>query len=918
MKKFFYLIPFLFLINLYAEDNKLIGEINSYLTKEEIAYINDKKVIKVSNEFDYEPMDFSVDGIALGYSIDLLNILAKKIGIEVEYVTKPWTELLDDLYAGKIDLIHTIYKSNKREETLYFSTPYLISENYYITRKDNRKNVKLASLKNEKFGVSKGWHEENIVNQYPNVKKIYYENLKSKLEALSMGKIDIFMNDRNIANYYIKKYGYTNIKVANQVNESENEELDKYYFATLKEQSILISILNKAYMNVSIDLLNKLQDRWFGKIRNQVFNLSEQEYLDKKAKIRMCVFPKSMPVSDVNKENVEGIISDILKELYENVQLEFELIQTDSFKTTFDYLKEGKCEVLPTVEYSKKNRDKYNLTSPYLNLPYVAIGKSDKAFFSDLLELKDKTISVVSYTSLIKALKEQYPSIKIRTVNSVEEGLDLVKSGEVYAHLTLYPIARYYKAKSSYSSLKIIGRLIEPLKLSIAVIKSEPILLGIIQKSIDTIPKSKIDNIVNNWTEVKIQKVQDYSLLLKILIVIFVLILLGVWRYKILKETNEEITSINDELHKSQSELIKQKEEFEAIFRYSKDGIAILDFELRFIDFNSSYLKMLGYSPEEIKRKKFIEILSLEEKENIEMIFKEVLENGYIDNFEKVCLGKDGKRVSTNITITLMPDKSRLLLTAKDMTSTKLLESQSKLASMGEMIGNIAHQWRQPLSVITTSASGLSLKAEMLDSIKSDEVIMFSNQIIEQAQYLSKTIDDFRNFIREDLNYSEISVKEALLNAIAIARVAIKSNYITVVEDIQDDLTIIGNKNELGQAFINIINNAKDKLKEISEKEQKRYIFISTKSVDKNTLEVKILDNGRGIEEKIINRIFEPYFTTKHQSIGTGLGLSMSDKIIRERHKGLIHVYNEEFEYHKKKYKGAAFIISLSKNNILQ
>ncbi|MEA3353718.1 MAG: HAMP domain-containing sensor histidine kinase [Campylobacterota bacterium] len=133
-------------------------------------------------------------------------------------------------------------------------------------------------------------------------------------------------------------------------------------------------------------------------------------------------------------------------------------------------------------------------------------------------------------------------------------------------------------------------------------------------------------------------------------------------------------------------------------------------------------------------------------------------------------------------------------------------------------------------------------------------------------------------------------------------------NFINLITDLKDDLTIKGNLNELEQAFINIVNNSKDILSE-KDKKDDRYIFITSKKIDDNTLEIKILDNGGGLKEDIIDRIFEPYFTTKHKSMGTGLGLSMADKIIRERHNGSIKVHNEEFVYNDKEFKGACFTI---------
>ncbi|RXJ65614.1 hypothetical protein CRV08_14695 [Halarcobacter ebronensis] len=243
----------------------------------------------------------------------------------------------------------------------------------------------------------------------------------------------------------------------------------------------------------------------------------------------------------------------------------------------------------------------------------------------------------------------------------------------------------------------------------------------------------------------------------------------------------------------------------------------------------------------------------------------------------------------------------------------KVFYEQSKLISMGEMIGNIAHQWRQPLSVITTIASGINLKLDYGDKIEENDLRNFTHNVHEQANYLSKTIDDFRNFIKGDQNYKKTKISDVIKNTINLVNASLKSSNITLETKIEDDITIFGNENEIQQALINIIKNAKDSLVLLNERENARVIFIETKKINRNELELTILDNGGGINDDIMDRIFEPYFTTKHASIGTGIGLSMVDKIIRERHKGLVEVKNREFTYKEKNYKGACFIVTFYK-----
>ncbi len=240
----------------------------------------------------------------------------------------------------------------------------------------------------------------------------------------------------------------------------------------------------------------------------------------------------------------------------------------------------------------------------------------------------------------------------------------------------------------------------------------------------------------------------------------------------------------------------------------------------------------------------------------------------------------------------------------------EFISEQSKLASMGEMIGNIAHQWRQPLSVITTIASGFKLEEEH-GVINPNNVSKNMNEIIKQANYLSHTIDDFRSFIKNSKNKEPLSLINVLESSLTIVDASLKNNYIKIEKEFNVDIKIQGLKNELTQAFINIITNSKDALVQNIMNEEDRYVFIGTKEID-NCLMIEIKDTGLGIDENIINRIFEPYFTTKHKSIGTGIGLSMAHQIITKRHNGYISVVNTEFNHNNNKFKGVCFRIYLS------
>ena len=233
----------------------------------------------------------------------------------------------------------------------------------------------------------------------------------------------------------------------------------------------------------------------------------------------------------------------------------------------------------------------------------------------------------------------------------------------------------------------------------------------------------------------------------------------------------------------------------------------------------------------------------------------------------------------------------------KRMEQQKILIQQSKLAAMGEMIGNIAHQWRQPLNAINVNIENLEFDYE--DGIIDKEFL--DKFIIDQTktlQFMSKTIDDFRNFYKIDKQKNPFSIKETIEKCINIQSAQLK-NHSIAINITGEDLIIDGFENEFLQVIMNLISNAKDAIIQKEQTKQKDgQIDIS---LLKN--EVIVTDNGGGIPNDIIERIFEPYYTTKEQGKGTGMGLYMSKMIIEDNMGGKISVANNQ--------DGASFTIDL-------
>jgi len=218
----------------------------------------------------------------------------------------------------------------------------------------------------------------------------------------------------------------------------------------------------------------------------------------------------------------------------------------------------------------------------------------------------------------------------------------------------------------------------------------------------------------------------------------------------------------------------------------------------------------------------------------------------------------------------------------------QMLIQQSRLAAMGEMIGNIAHQWRQPLNALGLVVQNIyyTYEAGELDKEYLERSMAKSKKL---TSLMSKTIDDFRNFFRPDKLQEHFSISERVMSVSELISASYKNHNITIETTLDDNLYSLGYPNEFSQVLLNLFTNSKDVLIENGITDPTVWIR-SFREGDRVILELE--DNGGGIDESILDKVFEPYFTTKDKNVGTGIGLYMSKMIIENNMGGIISAYN--------------------------
>jgi two-component system, NtrC family, sensor kinase len=380
--------------------------------------------------------------------------------------------------------------------------------------------------------------------------------------------------------------------------------------------------------------------------------------------------------------------------------------------------------------------------------------------------------------------------------------------------------------------------------------------------------------------------------------------LIGVNRYDVKNENGEySIRESLDFVQKNKEGFIKYTSSVKVIENLKSNN------KISFVKLYEDFGWMIGsgfYLEElsnQIKEKKKILVLSNEKAiRNISLIALVVSSIMILISFYFSKIIKDiFSRYKSNIKIEMN----------KSIEKEKLLVQQSKMSMMGEMIGSIAHQWKQPLSIISMSNGLLKLNREIKDFSAPKEIDDSISNIDNAIKHLSQTIDDFRNFFNPNKEKCFYKISEAFEDTLKLIDSQFRNNNIEIIKDI-NEVELFGSKNELLQTLINLLKNAKEALI-INTNLEKKYIFISAYK-ENDELVIKIKDNANGIPNNLINNIFDPYFTTKEKTGGTGIGLYMCKQIIEGNMKGKIQVSNIEYSYENETFHGAEFLIRFSLN----
>ncbi|NKQ41509.1 MAG: HAMP domain-containing histidine kinase [Sulfurovum sp.] len=254
---------------------------------------------------------------------------------------------------------------------------------------------------------------------------------------------------------------------------------------------------------------------------------------------------------------------------------------------------------------------------------------------------------------------------------------------------------------------------------------------------------------------------------------------------------------------------------------------------------------------------------------------------------------------------------------ANSRNKDQVMFQQAKLASLGEMLQNIAHQWRQPLGAITMIIQSFEsrfisgkLDEDFIESRVNDAMLLSKN--------MSDTLEDFRTFFHPHKIHKKFELKRVIKKAMELTKYQLDKDKISIELDMKDEIEIYGYENELTHILLNIINNSRDAFAQADQvNNDKKKILIFVKDAQQKVT-VSMVDNAGGVKDDIITKVFEPYFTTKHKSVGTGIGLYMSKQMVEKHMGGTIGCKNIQHKMgfkEGKMYQCAMFTVDIPKSS---
>ena len=428
------------------------------LTPEEKAFLAKHPVIRVHNESEYRPFNFNAGGEARGFSIDVLNLLAEKIGFRVEYISgKTWSEYIRMIQEKELDVMLNITWTEDRAGYILFTDPYLTVAPVTYSRKGEKPISSIEDMFGKQFAVPKGFFIEEILRGYPEIEIISFNNIRECILAVSSGRADFLFDAAPTVNYYTEVSLIENLKIAGTMGIDAENPVD-LRIGVRDDWIILHSILQKGLDIISGDEHEALTNEWLGISKKEDIGLKreEQAFLASHPLIKVHNESDWPPFNFYDKSKPQGLSIDYMNLLAEKLGIQIEYVTGPSWNEFLEMIKHKQLDVMLNIVRTE-DRLKYLLyTETYIRNPNVIVS-SEKKLYQSIEDLFGKTVAFPRGFFYEEILKKNYPRIKRLPLENTLECLKAITFGDADATLGESAVIRDLIAKNMLTGLTISG-----------------------------------------------------------------------------------------------------------------------------------------------------------------------------------------------------------------------------------------------------------------------------------------------------------------------------------------------------------------------------------------------------------------------------------------------------------------------------
>ena len=862
---------------LYASESSLS------LTEQELAWIHEHPKVSVGVTSDWTPFNFvSEEGQHDGISSDYLKLISKKTGLNFTSHIGEWSHNLQKIKDKKLDLLPAVYFTEERTQYLTFSPPYFEMLDYFFIRDDLDVEV-LADLDGKRIAIPKDYaHIEVLKEHFPKIHIVTVNTFIGAIEAVLENRADILYDTYGSLTYTLKKEGINTIVPFKSTRHLGKKAIQ---IAIQKDKPILAGIITKGLDAISVAEKTEVYERWLGGRQSPeptpilLFSEQESQWLNDHPIIRFAGDPNWLPYEAFDPYgNYIGIVADHLKIIEQKLGIKVEIIRTKTWRESVEKVKLGEIDILSETSDSEL-KSLLTFTEDYISSPIVMVMGNDEDYVESINQIKKKEIAVIKDYGYISEIINKHPDLKLHYVDTIQEGLAAVATGEVDVLLATLAQASYHISELGINNIRIVGKTEFTTKLAFGMSAEFSPLVPLFNRALHSLSLNEKQIIFDSWGKQKFAERADYRWLAKIIgaLLLFMLIMFY-WNRKLAKEV-----ALRSEVEQQTKMLIDSLPIQIVVTSYNGQLLSANPQALN--DYNLIYRGLDQYNILEF-------YANMHDRREV---IKELKEHVKIEQKIIPMKQSDGKIYSMMVSI--MPikyHKQRALLSIA-INITERLEMEAELQSAKShaesanqaksvFLANMSHEIRTPMNAIIGFTELLN------EHIEEPKLKSFVKTIQAAGNNLLVLINDILDLSKIEagklkINKAPCNPHDLFTELGNIFMLKMREKNIDFILDVDPIIPqgLYLDVTRLRQVLLNLIGNAVKFTDNGSIKITVR-IEKEDKIPNKVDLLIDVEDSGIGISEDQQELIFQDFEQSDGQDMGkyggTGLGLSISKRLI--------------------------------------